>query len=75
LAPLGEVLAESKDPKTPAHCGYESPEIEVVGEASGFVAVGQAPEVVAMGCARTSPGLAQVARLAHHLLQGYFKYQ
>jgi hypothetical protein len=44
-----------------------------VGEAPGFVAMGQAPEVVAVGYFRTSPGLApsprlaQVARLAHHL--------
>jgi hypothetical protein len=39
----------------------------VEGEAPWFVAVGQAPEVVAVSYARASPGLAQVAQLAHHL--------
>jgi hypothetical protein len=44
-----------------------------VWEALGFVAVGQAPEVVPVAHASTSPGLApspglaQVARLANHL--------
>jgi len=37
-----------------------------VGEAPGFVAVGQATEVVAVGYGRTSPSLAQVAQLADH---------
>jgi hypothetical protein len=39
----------------------------VVGEATGFVTVGQALEVVAMGYAHASPCLAQVARLANRL--------
>jgi len=34
---------------TPAHRGYESPEFVVRVEVLGFVAVGQAPEVVAVG--------------------------
>jgi hypothetical protein len=49
LAPLGEVFAASQAPKTLAHWWYESPEFVVVGEALGFMAVGQAPEVVAEG--------------------------
>jgi len=39
----------------------------VVGEALGFVAVGQAPQVVAVGYGRAFPGLAQVARLVDRL--------
>ena len=39
----------------------------VMGEAPGFDAVGQAPEFVTVVYARASPGLAQVARLAHCL--------
>jgi len=35
-----------------------------VGKAPGFVAVAHALDVVAVGYARASPGLAQVARLA-----------
>jgi len=38
-----------------------------MGETPWLVAMGQAQEVVAMGYARTSPGLAQVAPLANHL--------
>jgi len=44
-----------------------------MGEAPGFGAMGQVPEVVAVGYARaspglaSSPGLAQVARMAHCL--------
>ena len=67
LAPLGEVFAASQAPKTPAQGGDESPEFVVVGKAQGFVAVGQAPEVVAVVYPWTSPGLAQVAQLADHL--------
>jgi len=37
-----------------------------MGEAPGFVAVGQVPAVGAVGYAGASPGLAQVARLADH---------
>ena len=36
----------------PADSGDESPEFVVVGEALGFVAMGQAPEVVAVRYAR-----------------------
>jgi hypothetical protein len=36
-------------------------------EALWFVSVGQAPEVVAVGYARATPALAQVARLHHRL--------
>jgi hypothetical protein len=38
-----------------------------MGEGLVFVAVGQVPDVVAVGYARASPGLAQVARLADRL--------
>ena len=38
-----------------------------MGEALWCVAVGQAPQVVAVGYACSSPGLAQVARLAKRL--------
>jgi len=38
-----------------------------VGEAPGFAAVGQVPEVVPLGYAGASPGLAQVAQLADRL--------
>jgi hypothetical protein len=51
----------SQAPNTPAHSADESPECVVIVKAPGFVTVGQAPEVVAVGYVRGSPGLAQVA--------------
>jgi len=56
LAPLGEVVAASQAPKTPAHWEYESPVFVVMGEAPGFVAVWQVLEVVAVGYNRPSTG-------------------
>jgi hypothetical protein len=38
-----------------------------MGETLGFVALGHAPEDVAVGYAPVSPTLAQVAQLADHL--------
>jgi len=45
-----------------------------MGDASGFVGMGQAQDVLAAGYTRTSPGLAQVARLAD-CLQWYLHCQ
>jgi len=56
LAPPGEVFVTSQAPKTPAHWGDESLEFMVMWEALGFVALGHAPEVTAMGYAHASPG-------------------
>ena len=50
-----------------SHRGDYSPVFMVVGEALRYVALGQPLEVVAMGCTRTSLGLAQVAQLADYL--------
>jgi len=51
----------SQAPKTPAQRRDESPQFMVVGKAPGIVALGQVPEVFAVGYACTSPGLAPVA--------------
>lgn len=47
-------------PKTPANREDEFLEFMVMGEATGFGVVGQAPAVVAVGCASPSPGLGHV---------------
>jgi hypothetical protein len=51
----------------PAHWGDVCPEIRVVGNAPGCAAVGQAPQLVAVGYSCAVLGLAEVARLPHHL--------
>jgi len=60
LGPLGELFAVSQATNAPPHSGDGSPVLMVVGKALGVVAVGQLPDVVAVGFARPSPGLAQV---------------
>jgi hypothetical protein len=47
--------------KTPAYGREENPDFVVLGDALGYVAGGLALDVVAMGYARASPGLALVA--------------
>jgi hypothetical protein len=67
LALLGEVFAASNTPETPAQTGDKYLEFAVVGQASCFVTVGQMREVVAMGYAGASSGIARVALLANLL--------
>jgi hypothetical protein len=67
LALPGEIFAGSQAQNAPAHFGNESLQFMVVGKALGFLAMGLAPEVVAVGYACSSPGLAQVAPLADRL--------
>jgi len=57
---IGRGLCCVTTPKTPAHRGDESPEFVVGEQARGYVAVGQVPEIVAVGYAHASAGLAQV---------------
>jgi hypothetical protein len=56
--PLGEVFVTSHAFKTAAHRRYESLVFLFVGKALECVAVGQAPEVLAVRYAPVSPGLA-----------------
>jgi hypothetical protein len=60
LAPLGEVFAVSQSPIIVTNCEDESLEFMWVGEALGFLAVGQTPEVKAVGYAHSSQGIAQI---------------
>jgi hypothetical protein len=61
LAPLGEVFASLEAQNAPAQGEDESPELVVVGDAPGFMAMGQTSEVLALGYVRESPGLGQAA--------------
>jgi hypothetical protein len=57
----GDYFAASQAQTTPARCQIASLQFVVVGEAPGFIAMGQARKVFAVGYSCPSPGIALVA--------------
>jgi len=67
LEPLGEGFAASQASHGQADGTYYYAEFVVAAADPGIIAMGQAPAVLAVGYARPSPGLAQIARMTDHL--------